>query len=160
MGRARKVSGLISACMNSGRPSFSTEKPRKAKGTIAQGHSYEKHFGQLLQKGAQKSGHILQLNPWIRFEDKNGWGWAQPDALLFSKKALYIFECKRTESTTGWVQLYSLYSPLLEHLYPEWPQVRVQVCKNLRLNGTMPGAPIVTSLKEISDGCILNWRNL
>jgi hypothetical protein len=69
-------------------------------------------------------------NQWIRFEDSNGEGYAQPDSYLVLKSRVICFECKLTETLSGYAQLEKLYKPLLAAIYSR-PIVLILTCKNL-----------------------------
>lgn len=159
MGKVRKITGLLWAEFSQECPSFACERPKKAKGAVRQGHSYERNFHSFLKKGlGDPEG--LSKGRWIRFEDANGLGWAQPDVLLVRKNRVNIFECKLTETNTAWAQLIDLYSPLLRFIYPEEELRRIQVCKNLRKGGTPPGVKIISEPRALHDLCIWNWRKV
>jgi hypothetical protein len=70
---------------------------------------------------------------WFVFEDANGVGYAEADCVLrvASIRLVLLFECKRTHSDVGLVQLGHLYKPLLEFLFPEDRVFGLLVCQNL-----------------------------
>jgi hypothetical protein len=57
------------------------------------------------------------LNPWIEFEDSNGLGFCQPDALVVFEKTVLLVEAKLTWVDCVWDELHNLYKPLLEEIY-------------------------------------------
>jgi hypothetical protein len=69
-------------------------------------------------------------NQWIRFEDSNGIGYAQPDSYLVLKSRVILFECKLTETLAGYSQIEKLYKPLLLAIYQR-PIILILTCKNL-----------------------------
>ena len=103
-------------------------KPKKLKGMPAKGKAYEKkvglHLKQLVEDGLPGE---LWIGPWFCFEDTNGKGMAQPDALLFRKDRVLIIEAKLKQSPAAIPQLL-LYGTLAEALL-EVPWVGVQVFK-------------------------------
>lgn len=111
----RKVEDLISV-EASEPPSFTTGS-KKLRGRPAQGLAYEGKVGKHLTKlviGGQMEGN-LWLGPWIRFEDANGPGMAQPDAILLQPDKVLIFESKLKQTKAAEPQI-KLYGDLLERL--------------------------------------------
>jgi len=166
MARVREVQAESLA-----RVAFSDRTPhrpsRSQKPSIRAGLAYEKKFGDFLQAAPRPPDADLLAGPWLEFHDALGPGFAQPDFLLISPRGIYIFECKLTQNTKAWIQLYRLYSPLMRKLLPGVPLKHVQVCRNLRPEpqalealGRMglPPAPVISRARELRDHCIWNWR--
>lgn len=110
----RLVSGLRTAALTSRELS----SPR-TKGTKAEGRAYErkvaKHFVSALP---QSASHFI--GPWIRYEDDNGFGYAQPDYIgILNNGVGLIVEAKRTRCADAREQLVRLYLPLARKLWPE-----------------------------------------
>lgn len=76
---------------------------------------------------------------WLRFEDANGLGWAQPDILVPEENLL--IECKLSFTEVAESQISKLYAPLVERLWSRNPRL-VCCCKFARAEG--PKAPIVS----------------
>lgn len=74
---------------------------------------------------------------WLRFEDANGLGWAQPDILVPEENLLV--ECKLSFTAVAEGQISKLYAPLIERLWGRSPRL-VCCCKFARAEG--PEAPI------------------
>jgi len=74
---------------------------------------------------------------WLRFEDANGLGWAQPDILVPEENLLV--ECKLSFTREAEGQISLLYAPLVERLWGRSPKL-VCCCKFARAEG--PKAPI------------------
>ena len=150
----RKIEGLKRAAIMP--DNFKPFGNDKAKGVIGAGLRYEKAFREHL---ARKHTGVL-CGTWLGFDDDNGSGICQPDAILL--EPLTIFECKlsfkwRSAST----QLRHLYKPLVEDIWGGEAKL-VQVCKFLK-----PSAKhhrIVKTLEEAltakEEYLILNWRPL
>jgi hypothetical protein len=70
----------------------------------------------------------LESNRWIGYHDRNGPGYASPDAYIVGKKVTILFEVKLTGGPGGKLQMEGLYKPLLEALYSR-PVVCLLVCR-------------------------------
>lgn len=101
-------------------PGFAPSRPRGAKGA---GLRYERALGKALPKETHRG-------LWIKFEDRNGLGWAQPDFLLGFDGKIAILEAKYTWVPEGHSQIELLYRPLVERIW-QTPIVGVVVCKVL-----------------------------
>jgi hypothetical protein len=86
---------------------------------------------------------------WLRFEDDNGLGWAQPDLLVPEENLLV--ECKLSFTREAEGQISKLYAPLVERLWGRSPRL-VCCCKFARAEG--PEAPIA-DWSQASPG--LSW---
>jgi hypothetical protein len=98
----------------------------------AEGLRYERKFGKHLHRVANRlvpRPEILH-GQWIQFEDLGGPGCAQPDHLIKTEEAVWIFENKLSYREEGWWQLTGLYSPLVKAIW-DLPQILVQVVRNL-----------------------------
>lgn len=126
--------------------------PRRLKGMQAKGKAFERKVGEHL-KGIVEAGEEgnLWIGPWFQFEDDNGPGLAQPDALLLKDDVALIFECKLKQTPAAAPQLL-LYGTLTEALL-EVPWVGIQVFKfpSVRRDDTwIEGLPLVSpSLRTV-----------
>lgn len=68
--------------------------------------------------------------PWIQFEDRNGYGLASPDILLVCSDRVVVLEAKLSQTVVAEHQLIKTYFPLVRHLFDR-PTFGIQVCKNL-----------------------------
>lgn len=90
---------------------------RTRKGKIARGRAYERKLGCELERlSADEFGGDLFLGPWIEYEDSNGPGIAQPDAVIDFKSYAILLECKLKQSDLARQQIEYLYRPLLSHI--------------------------------------------
>ena len=78
---------------------------------------------------------LIDHGPWIRFEDSNGYGFAQPDYLVFDNGRLWVVECKLSHVDVVEKQLCGLYGPLLAELHQEEELILVEACSNLTPRG-------------------------
>ncbi len=105
------------------------------------GIRFEKAFSEYLKAYNEKS----IIGPWIEYEDANGWGLCQPDAILL--KPFIIFECKLTYTTAAYVEMNKLYKPVCE----KWLNLKrpkmVTVCKHLKPEAK--NMELVFDLKEV-----------
>ena len=103
----------------------------------------------------------IQTGKWIEFQDRNGYGYAQPDFFVVKNSHVLVFEAKLTQCQDGYSQLTSLYCPLLEELC-SLPAVGVVVCKGLVNAGISRVVADFTELSEaIEDGeDLLTWHFL
>ncbi len=100
-------------------------------GSRARGKAYERSLVKPLRCWSNARKASLEVGPWIRFEDINGLGFAQPDFLIFDDDLLWILEAKLTDCPEARDQLLGLYAPLCHHLWPKLVQIPVVVTKNL-----------------------------
>lgn len=121
----RKLDGLIS--VEAAEPPPFTRGPRRLSGKAARGKAYEnklvKHLNRLKASGALAGD--LYIGPWFRFEDANGPGLAQPDALLITPEYILVIEAKLKQTFAAWAQI-TLYGQLASLLF-ERPWIGVQV---------------------------------
>lgn len=103
----------------------------------------ERVFGSLVGSG-------LCAGRWIYFLDRNGPGYAQPDAFLELPDAVLCFEIKLTLCEAGRLQLQELYRPLLRAVFG-LPVVGVLMCKNLTCD---PGAVLVRDPSDLLKTCV------
>ena len=99
-------------------------------------------------------GARVLVGPWIRFEDENGPGLAQPD-IIFSRAdqlGIVVIECKLSYTPRkAKSQVMDLYVPLLEHLYLGEPISGVQVCRRLT-RSAKKDKNLLSSLDEVLSG--------
>lgn len=69
--------------------------------------------------------------PWFEFDDASGRRWCQPDGLLIDIKCgrVTIVEFKYQHTLNAWWQIWSLYAPVLQHVFPGWDIRGVEVVK-------------------------------
>lgn len=60
----------------------------------------------------------LHLGPWLEFQDETGRRWCQPDAIVLSEGKGIIYEVKYQHCSEAWYQLWELYLPVLEVVFP------------------------------------------
>lgn len=114
------INGTIhSAQLLDAQPSFIVRE--RLTGARAQGVRYErKALGKIETLVAGREDWRLLLAPWIEFVDNSGRRWCQPDAVLFNTQANsgLVVEIKYRHTADAWFQLWKLYTPILEHLFP------------------------------------------
>ena len=123
----RGVAGVRSAWPTSCGPFGRT--PDRLKGTRAQrtGKRYERKALAYLGKTL---GKAFEASPWFRFEDSTrSIRWCQPDGLLRTKEAAFIFEVKYSFSSAAWWQLRKLYEPVVSKAFG-LPVQCIVVCKS------------------------------
>jgi len=119
------------------------------------GLSFERRVADALTALAWQ-GHLsnLRLGPWISFEDANGPGRAQPDAVFSARLArgyaVVVAEIKLTETADAWSQLHGLYVPLCEWLFPDAWIVPVQISRGLLPEGSRAAPHTVVTCSELS----------
>ena len=118
------VKNLRWARYSSTPPQFKTrQRPR---GRKALGVKYERaghaHFAGLFS--------VYSPGPWIHFLDDSGARWCQPDAVASrSDGGIVILEFKYSHTRDAWMQLRTLYEPLIAHLHPGSEISVLEVCK-------------------------------
>ncbi len=117
----RVVKGLKWARLDDVGPGFSASRARGAKRA---GLKYEKDLAKAF---GPKAAH----GRWIKFEDQNGIGFAQPDILYPNGKELFIVESKYTWVPEAHTQIALLYQPLLECIYADAKIFGIVACKVL-----------------------------
>lgn len=121
----RVVKGLRWASLDPVGPGFS---PKRARGAKRAGIKYE-------QSLAEAFGARAKHGQWIKFEDSNGLGFAQPDILYPLGDTLFIIESKYTWVPEATSQISLLYRPLLECIYPTAKIEGIVACKVLTAFG-------------------------
>ena len=100
-----------------------------------------------------------RLNVWFEFEDDNGYGHAQADALVLAPCPVVI-ECKLTRTPNAELDLKELLLPLCGAVWPDRPWRTAEICRNWRGEGTPvnnlltiralpPGTHLVAHLPDI-----------
>lgn len=146
------VQGLKWAMLVPQGPFAKVSRPRGAK---AKGVRYEKDL-------AGAFGPAVQHGQWIKFEDRHGIGFAQPDILLPLGGELFILESKYTWVPEGHTQIEQLYRPLLECVFSSNKIYGLVVCKVLT-QWAKQRATIVSSLDDglevarVRRPCALHW---
>ena len=59
----------------------------------------------------------VRSGAWLRYEDANGRGWAQPDHFVLLDDRLLLLECKLSQTLDAWHQLEAIYAPLLRWIF-------------------------------------------
>lgn len=115
----RVIKGLKWARLDEIGPGFGVSRPRGAKRA---GIKYEKDLADAFHG---KAAH----GKWIKFEDQNGIGFAQPDILFPFNVELFIVESKYTWVPEASTQISLLYKPLLEYIYSSNKICGIVACK-------------------------------
>ena len=117
-------------------------------GKRAEGLRYQARVGEELAR----RGLDHAAGPWLRFEDRNGVGYAQPDFVVITENEWLVLEAKLTQTSAAFAQLFRLYIPLLSCLHPDSEFAGIQVCRNLR---TRDG--VVDDLRFARNGATWHW---
>ena len=141
----RKIEGLYFVSRLSERPR-NIPKPSRLTGSRAAGIAYEKKVIRTLKRRFPTAD--LKYHEWLQFADKNGGGYAEPEAYIVLKEFVFLLECKRTGGLAGKLQVTELYAPLLERVY-ERPVRSLLICKYV--TESTPG-PFVQSVEEFLMG--------
>lgn len=123
--KQRRLEGLIS--VEAAAPPAFTRGPRRLIGKAARGKAYENKLVRLLnRRKAEGALHgDLYIGPWFRFEDANGPGLAQPDALIVTDAYVLVVEAKLKQTLAAVPQI-TLYGQLASALFDR-PWLGVQV---------------------------------
>lgn len=115
----RVIDGLKWAQRDDEGPRFGRSR---ARGRKAAGIKYEKSLASALP--------VALHGQWIRFGDRNGLGFAQPDFLLELGDRMVVLETKYTWVAEGHSQIELLYRPLVEEIWGK-PVLGIVVAKVL-----------------------------
>lgn len=118
----------------------------KLSGAKAAGKAYERKLVRSLLAQKLPEGMLLLYNKWIEFQDGSGHHFAQPDILLTTPDLVICLECKLTQTPFAFDQLWYLYKPLLEKLWPQRRLYLAQICKTLRVS---PGPGLCYSVEDV-----------
>src|SRR3954470_9248395 len=106
----RRITGLLQVELSSSPWPKTSHKGSKAKGL-----SFERKVGKELIRqmatGELKSGK-LHSGTWLKYLDRNGPGFAQPDHFILYSDLILLLECKLKQNTQAEDQLQILYRPL------------------------------------------------
>ena len=142
-----QVQGLTKAWLvESGKEPWGGQE--KLSGSKAAGKAYERKLVRSLLGQALPQGMLLLYNRWIEFWDSSGHHFAQPDILLTTPDLVICLECKLTQTPFAFDQLWYLYKPLLEKLWPARMIYLALVCQTLRVS---PGPGLCYSVEDILD---------
>jgi hypothetical protein len=94
-------------------------------------------------------------NPWIRFADKNGTGFACPDIVL--PESGIIFECKLSFTPLAVPQITDLYLPLCEKVFSR-KFSRIIICKFWK-GERIPELEILAHPKDVREFGLLIWSS-
>lgn len=127
----------------------------KAKG-LAYQHRIEQKLQQLVTEGPLKGE--LWIGPWLDFEDANGKGMAQPDAILIQSDRVIIFEMKLKQLWQATPQV-KLYGALMSHLLSlPWHGLVIFKWPSQRPNATWISEP--QDIANIPANKVYWWNNL
>lgn len=104
-------------------PPFLRHPPRK--GRKRQGLIYQARAGAYL---LDRYAPNFRFSPWVVF---NGNRWCQPDGLLLlpERATVVVVEIKLSHCSEAWYQLFELYIPVVQVLFPGWEIIGCEVCK-------------------------------
>jgi len=104
-------------------PSFLRHPPRR--GRKRQGLIYQARAGAWLLDRYKPN---FKFSPWVIF---NGDRWCQPDGLLLDpgEGRIVVTEIKLRHCSEAWYQLFELYIPVVQALFPGWTIAGCEVCK-------------------------------
>lgn len=106
-------------------------KPKKVRGAKAVGLRYEHKALDKLERLADRAGVTFVRSPWIEYVDGTGRNWCQPDGIFLDTKNStgVCVEIKYKHTADSWFQLWKLYIPLLQILYPGYTFGAVEMVK-------------------------------
>jgi hypothetical protein len=148
----RIVQGLIFAELCS--PVF---PPSKFEGLKELGLRYERSVLKRVKRWF-KNETILH-NPWIRFRDSAGNGFACPDIIALDSGI--IFECKLSFRESAISQISDLYLPLCERVFQK-PFKRIIICKHWKGKAPSEAFPfleIISHPRDVKDFAIMIWSS-
>lgn len=139
MGRQAPVSGIISATF--GEPPAFAANPPRLRGVRGKGIKYESQVQTHLR---ERFGELYLPSPWIYFYDaQKKLRYCQPDGILFDfhKGRITICEIKLRHTPQAWYQLYEIYKPLIQHMFPMhlWSVRCLEICRWFDMSTAMPG---------------------
>lgn len=152
---------VTTARFSSSPPPFLNRPARRGK--KRQGILYENrvhdHFERAYDVGYWRS-------PWVIFDDRHRHNrWCQPDAIHIDARTgrITIFEVKYQHCAQAWFQLFHLYSPVIEFLFPKpaWSVGCVEVVKWYDPHTATPAMPILREnpLDTVGDAfCVHIWK--
>ena len=116
MSRPRKVNSLVKAELMPEGPPFPTNL--RAKGAAARGLAFQRQVARTIQDKLQNSGTVHE-GPWIRYYDRDGSFWCQPDLVVATANRAIIIEAKLSlrRLSTALKQLNGLYRPCVEFIF-------------------------------------------
>lgn len=121
--------GIKSARILDSRPSFIRSK--RVTGAYRRGIVYErKALDRLESEVSSIPESVFLRSPWIEYIDDNGKHWCQPDAVGWSARSApagFVWEVKYKHCAEAWFQIWRLYIPVLERIYPsiKWQGIEV-----------------------------------
>lgn len=124
-------------------------KREKLEGARARGVSYEGKALRMLQERFRNivdRGASLAVSPWLQFEDESGLRWCQPDAvgLYLAENFGVVYEVKYAHCSEAWFQIWKLYVPVLEKIYPGVRWLGCEICKWFEPQNSWPQTPVFT----------------
>jgi hypothetical protein len=79
-----------------------------------------------------------RYHDWIKFEDTNGLGGAEPELWALCPAEILLVEVKLTGCEYGRLQMRDLYAPLLSHMFGGRPVRCLQICRSVAPNTPVP----------------------
>lgn len=127
MSKRTRIKGLQKVEVLDYRPPFIPDN-KNLTGSRKHGIIYENMLAKYLVK-LYADG--FKHGPWLEYIDVRGRGWNQPDFLFIQDNKLVIGEAKLKWKSRASTKLRNIYTPLIQHLYPEHEIKTVQICKAL-----------------------------
>lgn len=116
-------------------PPFLRHPPRR--GRKRQGLIYQARAGAWLLDHFKPH---FRFSPWVVFNEDR---WCQPDGLILSpeRSRIVVTEIKLRHCSEAWFQLFQLYIPVVQMLFPDWEVVGCEVVKWYDPSSVVPQAP-------------------
>lgn len=139
LGRQSPVQGVTHATFGEP-PAFARNAPR-LRGVRGKGMKYEAQVQNYMRS---RFGELYLPGPWIYFVDsQKRLRYCQPDGLLFDfeKGRITICEVKLRHTQQAWYQLYDIYKPLIQHMFPGhlWSIRCLEICRWYDMATAIPG---------------------
>lgn len=132
----------LTAAEWSDRPDFARSSGRTA--SQRKGLRYERKIEEDLK---ELYGDSLKCGPWIKFTDRRGTGYAQPDFIVDLPDRVLIIECKLTYKPKAKDKLRRVYARLIRMLNSK-PRLCVQVCRGF--GGWLDPGTELTTLETLA----------
>lgn len=135
---------------------------RKVKGPKEVGLRYERKMARFFEREFEHCGEVLH-GQWIRFEDRYGIRYAQPDILIIPNDLalpIVIVEIKLTYKSHNVKQkLRQLYARLVEHFHPGRKLLLVQVFKRVGWQSVNKNALSRMKLETMDNLLRPDWKD-
>lgn len=145
-----------------GQPEFI--KRERLIGARAQGMRYEKKALDKIEVLSAARGAYCLRSPWIEFQDDSGKRWCQPDCLVMNQadSTGVIIEVKYRHTSDAWFQLWHLYMPVMQKLFPQCRWGCVEMVKWYDPAVSFPEQPRMTTsplvVPDISRTAVHIWN--